>query len=172
MISRQPLLGKAIMNEPTLTFEECSFDGWVERIVVMPPAAKNPVRAFVSACLNGRAEEVEHFVAAGLPADTCDQYKLSGLILAGRKGHVNVAKVLVARGANIEYRDVTGRTPLFHAAAFKRYEFVEYLASLGADVNPIDMHGWTPLDFAATSHFLKMTALLERLGGKRTATEA
>jgi ankyrin repeat protein len=143
-----------------------------QRHQIMPPTTKNPVRSFVSACLNGRADEVKRLVAGGLAADTCDQHKLSGLILAGRKGHVNVAKVLVSRGANIEYRDVRGRTPLFHAATFKRYAFVEYLASLGADVNPVDVHGWTPLDVAATSHFVKMTALLERLGGKRAATEA
>jgi ankyrin repeat protein len=144
----------------------------IERWSVMPPAAKNPVRLFVSACLNGRAEEVDRLLSDGLPADTCDQYKLSGLILAGRKGHVNVARVLIPRGANIEYPDVRGRTPLFHAATFKRYEFVEYLASVGANVNPIDMHGCTPLDIADSMHFVKMIGLLEKLGGRRAATEA
>ena len=143
-----------------------------ERPYVMPSLTNNHTRAFVSACLNGRADEVELLIDQGLSPDTCDQYKLSGLILAGRKGQVNVAKVLLSRGATIDYRDVRGRTPLSHAVTFKRYEYVEYLASQGADVNPVDMHGWTPLDVAATSHFVKMTQLLEKLGGRRAATEA
>ena len=83
-----------------------------------------------------------------------------------------MAKTLLAHGANIEFKDVRGRTALFHAATFKRDAFVEYLATQGANVNPIDTHGWTPMDAAASSHFVKMTALLERLGGRRAATDA
>ena len=44
---------------------------------------------------------------------------LTGLIWAGRKGQVGVAEVLLAGGADLEAKDLTGRTALHHAVAFK-----------------------------------------------------
>jgi ankyrin repeat protein len=80
--------------------------------------------------------------------------------------------LLIQRGADIDAGDVRGRTALFHAVPYKRYEFVEFLAKLGANINPIDSHGWTPLDVATTRRNVKMAALLERLGAGRKSTEA
>ena len=55
--------------------------------------------------------------------------------------------------------------------AYKRYEFVEFLANLGANVSPIDSDDWTPLDIATQGPDLKMVALLGSLGGVRKSTE-
>ena len=76
-----------------------------------------------------------------------------------------VADLLLARGADVDAVDRRGRTALYHAVTYKRYEFVEHLARLGANVNPVDVHGWTPFDFAETSGDGKMVSVLAPLGG-------
>ncbi|MEX2172326.1 MAG: ankyrin repeat domain-containing protein [Pirellulales bacterium] len=128
--------------------------------------------AFIRACSSGDATMVAQLLREGVAADTRDKYKLTGLIWAGRKGHVEVAKILLLNGSDIEGIDVRGRTSLFHAVTYKRYDFVEYLVSQGGNVNPVDKHGWTPLDIATSNHNVKMARLLEGLGGRRVATKA
>ena len=86
---------------------------------------------------------------------------------AGRKGRIEAARLLIKRGAEIDARDIRGRTALFHAVCFARVEFVEFLAKLGANLSPVDMHGCSPLDIARQNvdHPSKqMIALLESLG--------
>lgn len=138
----------------------------------MPQTANKITTAFINACSTGNATEVERLLREGAAADTRDKYGLTGLIWAGRKGRIEVAKVLLANGADIEGVDVRRRTSLFHAVTYKRYEFVEYLVLQGGNTNPIDMHGWTPLDFACTNHNVKMARLLEGLGARRRAAKA
>ena len=59
--------------------------------------------------------------------DTRDNYGLTGLIWAARKGHINIAEILLNSGAEVEGTDRTGRTPLHHAVAVKRHALVASL---------------------------------------------
>jgi len=120
---------------------------------------------YFNACSSGKLAVVASFLDAGVSPQARDRYGLTGLIWAGRKGQVEVADLLIGRGAAVDAVDHRRRTALFHAVTYRRYVFVEHLAELGADLSPIDMHGWTPLDFAETSHHSKMVAILTRLGG-------
>jgi ankyrin repeat protein len=119
---------------------------------------------FFNACSTGKHEAVASFLASGVDPEQRDSNHLTGLIWAGRKGHVGVARVLLDYGAALETGDIRQRTALFHAATYQRYEFVQFLAVRGANVSPIDTHGWTPLDFSHVSRHLKMVKLLKELG--------
>ena len=119
---------------------------------------------YFNACSSGKVGIVSKFLDAGVSTEARESNGLTGLILAGRNGHVEVAKVLLERGAAIDAVDRRGRKALFHAVTYRRYEFVEYLASVGANVSPIDEHGWTPLDFSRVSNHDRMAALLVKLG--------
>src|SRR4029450_545392 len=57
-----------------------------------------------------------------------------------------------------------GRTALYHAVTFRRYDLVRYLADLGANVSPIDSAGWTPREGARTLGDTRMVSLLDALG--------
>jgi hypothetical protein len=130
-----------------------------------------PNNKFFQACSTGKTDVVAAYLDSGIDPNARDHYQLTGLMWAGRKGRIEVADLLINRGAEIETGDATGRTALFHAVPFKRYEFVEFLAKLGANVSPIDMHDWTPLDAATSQRDLKMVALLEGLGAIRKSNE-
>jgi Ankyrin repeats (3 copies) len=125
------------------------------------------------ACSTGKCDVVAAFLDGGVDPNSRDQYKLTGLMWAGRKGRVEVADLLLDRGATLEAVDARGRTALFHAAVYKRCDFVAFLAKHGANVSPVDMHECTPLDLARTNRHTEMVALLERFGavGKYSQSE-
>jgi ankyrin repeat protein len=52
---------------------------------------------------------------------------------AAWRGHVDIARLLVDKGANINATDVKGQTPLYYAEKRWHTEIVEWLQSLGAE---------------------------------------
>ena len=121
---------------------------------------------FFNACSTGKVELVRDFLVSGVDPESRDSNHLTGLIWAGRKGHVDVAVVLLAHGAKIETGDVRDRTALFHAVTYQRSEFVKFLAARGADLSPVDTHGWSPIDFSQSNRHKKMVDLLSSLGAR------
>jgi ankyrin repeat protein len=64
---------------------------------------------------------------------------------AARGGSVEVASLLVSRGASISALDGQGRTPLFWAVEAGRLETARFLIEHGAEVNGTNLSGSTPL---------------------------
>jgi len=72
------------------------------------------------------------------------------MLAAGFNEIPEVARVLLAAGANLEARDTIGATPLMRAASFNENpEVVRVLLAAGADLEARDTEGWTPLMHAA-----------------------
>lgn len=44
-----------------------------------------------------------------------DQFRLTALHLACKKGHVEIVKLLISLGANVDVKDSQHRSPLFYA---------------------------------------------------------
>jgi ankyrin repeat protein len=126
----------------------------------------NAPQSFFNACSTGKQAIVAEHLANGVHPEARDTNHLTGLIWAGRKGHVAVADVLLKAGAKVNVGDLRSRTSLFHAVTYKRYEYVLYFISRGADPNIVDTHGWSALDFAVSNQDQKMVGLLKDLGAK------
>lgn len=77
-----------------------------------------------------------------------DEDNLTAFIWCARKGHLAVARVLLAAGADIEARDSMLRTAIHHAVLHRRTAFIDYLLSIGADTSALEMHGCSALDLA------------------------
>jgi ankyrin repeat protein len=77
-----------------------------------------------------------------------------------------VIKLLVERGANIQVKNTSGRTPL-HVAAYNLNagDAVSYLIEKGADVNARDSTGETPLRYALESGSHPAIEILRAHGG-------
>ncbi|MBK6907480.1 MAG: ankyrin repeat domain-containing protein [Rhodocyclaceae bacterium] len=129
-----------------------------------------PGQKFFNHCSTGRAIEVAALLQAGVDPEARDSNHLTGLIWAGRKGHIDVARVFLQFGANINNKDKRGRTSLSHAVAYKRHDFVQFMLESGAEPNPIDIHSWTPLDIANSNRDERMMEVLKSHGGRSGMT--
>jgi len=88
---------------------------------------------------------------------TADEGGLTPLHYACDRGHVDVVKLLLARGANITALDEGRQTPLHYAVSNDFLEVVRLLAAEGADFSMEDEDGNTPVDVAVgeTARFLE-----------------
>jgi ankyrin repeat protein len=77
------------------------------------------------------------------------------------KGHLEAARVLVDRGANILARDKWRMSPLIHAIMPQFSEIVEFLITREPDViNMCDKYGKAPLHYAIESDSVRIVELL------------
>ena len=71
------------------------------------------------------------------------------LVAAVTSGDLDRVSALIARGAEVNYRNRDGETPLTFAAAWDQLAAARVLLDHGADPNAADRHGGTALMWAA-----------------------
>lgn len=96
--------------------------------------------------------------------------------MASREGHLEVVKLLVEHGADIEATTLENSRPLYVASEYGRLQvqfiasiahftqIVEYLLSKGAEVDPYFKSGATPLVIAAQNGHLQVVHILLQYG--------
>ena len=84
---------------------------------------------------------------------------------AAHNGHLEIAKYLIEKGADVNHARNDGVTALMFAASNDQPEVVEYLIIQGADINAKTKDGKTALDLAesSTEEILKLISQLSHL---------
>jgi len=77
-----------------------------------------------------------------------ESMKVTPLASAAAAKQTEIARLLIAHGANVNARAASGHIPLHEAAGNGNVEMVKLLVENGADVNARTDDGKTPLDFA------------------------
>ena len=156
------------------------------------PTASAPAGVFtpkelLDAAARGDLEKVKKLMMGGGFVLLADLDGTTPLHWAAYGGHLEVAKFLVeevkmppddpnhllvtpvvSRGAAIDARDHSGRTPLFVAASNGQEDVVDYLLQNGADVNAADASGRTPLTEAMMRNRADVVKMLIDHGAQRT----
>jgi ankyrin repeat protein len=121
--------------------------------------------------VNARAtvhEWSRRVTAEGRPKDM-NRGGLTPLLYAAREGHIEVAKALLAGGADIDLPEPDGATPLVIALMNLRWDFAKFLIEAGANVNDWDLYGQTPLYVAVDMNTLPIGGRVDLPSEDRTS---
>jgi ankyrin repeat protein len=90
-----------------------------------------------------------------------DNYNYTPLHLAVREGSVEIARMLIDAGADLDMEDTWGnKTPLHDAAQNGSVEIARMLIDAGANLNVQDKYGRTPLHWAARFGKIEIVKML------------
>ena len=99
-----------------------------------------------------------------------NQYGESALMLAAANGELELVKLFVAHGAEV---NMTGWNPLIYAAWRGRTEVVKYLLEKGADIDAVSPNGVSALMMAARDgHFDTVRLLLWEVADPNIKSES
>jgi ankyrin repeat protein len=115
----------------------------------------------------GDAAAAEKRLQLGAKLEYPGPDKFTPLLLAAQKNHLEIARLLVARGANVNARTSYFDTPLHWAASHDNADFSSFLLESGAEIDARNNDGYTPLMIAALLGASKTAALLLAQGAQR-----
>ncbi len=120
-------------------------------LMIIPPNKKAEMIIRECGKSNPNLNLVSDLIVLGANVDWQDEDNDGWAPLHGaaRDGRVEIVRMLIDAGANVNVQTNYGKTPLHWAAWNGRVEVVRMLIGAGADVNLKDNDGWTPLHVAA-----------------------
>ena len=94
------------------------------------------------------------------------------LLIAACIGHLDICRLLIDKGAQVEAKNSNGRTPL-HCAAYQGHvEIAQLLCNHGADDEARGNSGWRPLHWAAMDgHISVVKDLIEERNAEINARD-
>lgn len=105
---------------------------------------------------------IKLFLQAGMDPNLPDRdkYSTTPLVYASQEGHLNIVKLLLKGGADVESKDKKNRTALMSAANSGEIGIVKYLIEKGADVNAVSKSSGTALIKASVRGYPKIVEIL------------
>jgi len=137
------------------------YEDWQLLMVRLHGARHVPGKLVMSAAAHGDIRLLDYLLAHGVNVNTRAQHGESLLGAAAAAGQMDVAKMLIARGARLDNRtDITLETPLTEAAQMNHTDVVKLLLDHGASPGAVDVLDRTALDWAHENGNYQMTNLL------------
>jgi ankyrin repeat protein len=130
-------------------------------------------RPLHTAALNGQAEMAAFLLSRGAKVDARDAAGRTALMIAAGFAHPDVARTLLASGADPNAEDATwGDRPIHYAACSGDVETVRLLIAKGVNVNSRNRHnGATPLHYAANKGAMPIVDLLLASGAEMNSPD-
>lgn len=139
------------------------------QIEVIPESELSPGARFAVAIEEDDLAKVQALLDSGLSADTPIEYGESSetpLKKAAREGTVEIARLLLTRGAKVDAKDGEQSTALEAAVSNGHSEMVDLLLDAKADPNSVNKYMQSALSDAAAAGNLELTERLLRAKAK------
>lgn len=139
------------------------------QIEVIPESELSPGAKFAVAIEDDDLDKVRALLDSGLAADTPIDYGENSetpLMKAAREGTVEIAKLLLARGAKVNAQDGEKSTALEAAISRDQSAMVELLLEAKADPNSVNKYMQSALSNAAAAGNLELTEMLLKAKAK------
>ena len=178
-----------MLQEPEMTIdlglsleEACS---WGDLKTVKSLISKQDVNCGCNylhlAAYYGREEVVEYLIEYGLDVNgrtqwqsvMCEsRYAAYALHAASEEGHVNIVRILLENGADVDLEDRQGRTCLMLAVQAEKLRVVQFLIDHGVSVRRKNsLNGRTALHYAVFSHRVDVVSILIKYGADVDVTD-
>jgi len=114
----------------------------------------------------GQKETTEYLISKGADVNAVARNTTGFTALTGAvaNNHTEIAKLLVKRGAQVNYQYEGGFTPLMGASENGNIELVRFLLANGADPNAKTGDGKSPMSFANEKNHLEVVEALKKQG--------
>ncbi len=114
----------------------------------------------------GQKETTEYLIGKSVDVNAVARNTTGFTALTGAvaNNHTEIAKLLVKRGAQVNYRYEGGFSPLMGASENGNIELVNFLLANGADPNAKTRDGKTPLTFAKEKKHSEVVETLKKHG--------
>lgn len=117
------------------------------------------------AVLYGKFDIVQNLLdKAACPVDLPNSMNQTPLILACTRGFINTIKLLLDRGANIEYKDDLGVSPVLASIVYGQVKALMLLVGRGASIEVEDKNGAGGIHWAAYRNQVYVLRVLKELG--------
>jgi ankyrin repeat protein len=125
-----------------------------------------------SAASGGNSDVIDLLLTRGAFVSAPDDTdRKTPLHVAATRGYADAMNLLVANGADVNERDGSGRTALWHAASAGHCDAMDVILALGADLNAADDAGVTPLLAALMQDQTDAARLLLSMGASFAVRE-
>ena len=118
----------------------------------------------VLACDRGDLEKVKSLIKAGTSVNArCPGSNVPGVTQAAAKGHYNIVKFLILKGADVNLKAIWDQTALMMSCRFGHIRVTKLLLKSKAKVNEIDTRGMSAFSFAVYSgHYIISKLLISK----------
>lgn len=122
--------------------------------------------------LEGDEDGVRRMLAEGTPVDVIDsgRFNATPLQVAARSGHLEIVKLLLDAGANVNHVDLDGFSPVTDAARAGEWNVVKILAEHGGDFDHHDATGKNGRDYLRRCRGKRVRAEIETALARRDST--
>ena len=115
---------------------------------------------------NDQETVLERLLDGEIDADAFLRGQMVSIIHTSKGNPRSFARPTVEAGADVNFADDRGRTPLMVMAEIGQVAAVELLLGKGAIINMLDSNGWSAIDYARYGGHLKALGLLEHRKGE------
>lgn len=161
------LVGKDLVPQLTVTdLDRTLLTDW-EKDASMTLKPVIDVETLWSAAETGDVARVRECIEAGVDVDAQDETdRYSALLAAAEAGHIEVVATLQAARADVDARDIFGRSPVYAASVAGHVDVVKLLSRSGADLESPDEDSRTPFWAACATRQIETARVLVEVGVK------